>query len=247
MQKTLSEAERSQEIARWTRIYAQNRSLGVIANMLIFVVVSAGISIPSYVGGNAYRSHNLPLFWCCLAVTICFSVICIYISIPQLGGKRLGALESHLYSEGNVSIAILNEKRRKSLMIMSGIGFGICILISVMLGLFDLISEKYMQPVAALYCVPFLIGLIYLQWPKSSLVMLIWPILFGLHAVLIVAGVPIWFTTPLSVLNMLIPTTGYGLIAALASHAYNRWALHKIKQLSGPTTLKGAPKQESTE
>ena len=247
MQKTLSEAERSQEIARWTRIYAQTRSLGLIMNLLIFVVVNAGIAIPSYYGGNAYRSHNLPLFWGCLGVAIFFSVICIYISIPKLGGRKLEAIGTHLYSEGNVSLAIPDEKRRKPLMIMSGILFGTCILTSVILGNCGLISEKFMQPIAAIYCVPFLIALVYLQRPKTSFVMLIWPILFALHAILIVAGAPISFTGPLSVLNMLIPIAGYGLIAALASHAYNRWALHKIKQLSGPTTLKGAPKQESTE
>ena len=33
-------------------------------------------------------------------------------------------------------------------------------------------------------------------------------------------------------MNMLVPVIGYGLLSALAAHAYSRWALHKLKRLA---------------
>lgn len=62
--------------------------------------------------------------------------------------------------------------------------------------------------------------------------MLLWPFLYGLHAILVVAGVPIQFSDAWSILNMLIPTVGYGMLASLASHSYNRLALRKLKRLA---------------
>ena len=59
--------------------------------------------------------------------------------------------------------------------------------------------------------------------------MLLWPGLYALHAILIVAGAPIVFTGAWEGLNMLLPVAGYGLLAGLAGHIYSRFALRKLK------------------
>ena len=73
--------------------------------------------------------------------------------------------------------------------------------------------------------------------------MVLWPVLYALHAILIVAGAPILFTGEWVGLNMLIPTVGYGLLAALVGHLYSRFALHKVKRLAR-TGLPTADSQE---
>jgi hypothetical protein len=232
MPSSLNEIRQSQKIAGWARCYAQNRSLGVVVNLLIFLVLNAGIGIPSYVGGIAYRSGNLPLFWVCLATVTVFSIALLYMSVPQWGGRKLEALSSHLYGEGNVSIAIPHPERRRNIGIALGATFGVCVLTSVLLGVLGLVPERFMQPVSALYCVPFLVGVVLLSRPAISDVMLLWPALYALHAILIVAGYPIVFTGPWETLNILIPMSGYGIIAALISHAFNRLALHNMRRLT---------------
>ena len=232
MQKAMNEFERSQQIARWTRVYAQNRSLGVVVNLMLFLGLSLVIFAASYFGGNAYRAGDLLLFWSCLGTVLIFSLLNLYLAVPAWGGKRLAAISSDLYSEGNATIGIPDLVRRRRLGITASIAFGICVVLSVVLGVGGWISEKAMQPVSAIYCVPFLVALIYLQRPMVSYLMLIWPVLYALHAILIVAGAPIVFSGPLSILNMLIPVGGYGLFASLICHFYNRFALSELQRLT---------------
>ena len=70
MNPSSDEQQRSQEIARLTRTYAQNRSLGVVIGLLVFTVQFAAISLLSYFGGVAYRDGNQLLFWTCM-VALC--------------------------------------------------------------------------------------------------------------------------------------------------------------------------------
>ena len=68
--------------------------------------------------------------------------------------------------------------------------------------------------------------------------MLIWPTLYTIHAILIVAGVPIVFSeeSGLVSLNMFIPTFGYGLLTFIIIYIYSRYALKKLK---GATRMEG--------
>ena len=112
------------------------------------------------------------------------------------------------------------------------VGFGACVTASVVLGMLGYIPDQYMQPVSALYAVPFLVLLIVLKRPAGVPVMLLWPALYALHAILIMAGAPILFTGKWDGLNMLIPAAGYGILTGLVGHAYNRFALHRLRRLA---------------
>jgi hypothetical protein len=107
--------------------------------------------------------------------------------------------------------------------------FFVCILATAVLGFLDVFPEKYMQPVSAIYLVPFLVILWLLMRPMVGPIALLWPALYTLHAVLILIGVPILFTGPWDPLNMLIPTVGYGLIASLIAHIYSRIMLRRLR------------------
>jgi hypothetical protein len=165
--------------------------------------------------------------------------------VPRWGGKLQERVIERLYAkEGTVRLAppTCGLTRRKWLMGLLGATFGTCILASVVLsGLYGL-PEKYMQPISAIYCVPFLLGLWVLQRPLSSPIMLLWPALYVLHAILIVAGAPIVFSGPWSALNMLIPVAGYGMLVGLISHVYSRLALRKLHQAA-----EGCGDDDSTE
>ena len=235
MNPSLQEQEHNQEIARLARAYAQNRSLGVVIGLLSFAVLFAAISLLSFFGGVAYRDGNQLLFWTCMAALVPVLAAVVYMSVPQWGGQRLEALTGRLYREGSASISIQNLERRKRIGLVMGIAFGCCVVGSVFLGFFGHVPPKYAQPVSAMFVVPFLVGLRFLMHPAVSHVSLLWPILYGFHAILIVAGVPIVFTGPWQVLNIALPIVGYGLLASLLGHAYNRHALHRLRQTAQVT------------
>lgn len=232
MNPSSKEQERSKEIAGLTRTYAQNRSLGVVVALLVFAALPAGIGTLSYAGGMAYRDGNQLLFWTCMAALLPVLAAVLYISVPKWGGRRLEALTGHLYREGNVSIAVPKQRGRRRIALVLGIVYAGCLLGSVLLGFFGQLSPKYMQPISAIFVVPFLVALTFLMRPAVSYVSLLWPALYGLHAILIVAGVPIAFTGRWNSLNIMLPMVGYGVLAALVGHACNRHAFSKLKQVT---------------
>jgi hypothetical protein len=103
---------------------------------------------------------------------------------------------------------------------------------SVVLGVLGYLpTGKYMQPISALYVVPFLVALNFLMRPAAGYIPLLWPALYALHAVLIVVGAPIVFVGSWEPLNMFLPIVGYGLLVSVVGHLYSRWALRNARAI----------------
>jgi hypothetical protein len=94
-----------------------------------------------------------------------------------------------------------------------------------------LIRPGLMQPVSALYLVPFLTFLVLVQRPRSTYVWLIWPALYTAHAISILAGAPV-FTGRWDAMNLLLPSLGYGLLTAMIAQLYSSYALARLKRLA---------------
>ncbi len=227
------ELEEARQMQHWVRRYAQNRSLGVVVFLAVFALLSLAIAVPSYWGGMAYRNGNVALLTICIGVLAVAVAGTIYLSVPRWGGQLIEGVTNKLYArEGRVTITGHYGKRTRLIGAATGVAFGICVVGSVLLGLLGYLpTGKYMQPISALYVVPFLVALNFLLRPATGYIPLLWPILYALHAVLIVAGAPIVFVGPWEPLNMLIPIVGYGLIASLVGHLYSRWALHNVRAI----------------
>jgi Kef-type K+ transport system membrane component KefB len=123
-------------------------------------------------------------------------------------------------------------KKNSWLEIVIGVVFYICFFGSWDLGDRGYIAFKYLQPVSAIYVVPFLVYVYFLQRPRMGPLVLICPILYTIHAILILAGVPIFFTGNLGILNVLVPLIGCAFLAYVICHVYSRYALKKLKRLT---------------
>jgi hypothetical protein len=232
------------ELSSWARAYAQNRSLPVVVFLVIFVALCVAIGGGSCLAAWAYRSGNRLLFAASLVLLVLAIAADIYFSIPRWGGKRMEQIAKRLYArEGEVAVANPRAGGSRRLVFLVVLGFGVCVVVSVLLGLLGYLPTKYMQPVSALYIVPFLVILSILLRPAVGLAMLLWPAFYALHAIFIVAGAPILFAGKWEGLNMLIPVAGYGMLAGLVGHAYSRFALHKLRQL-GRTPFSSADGRE---
>jgi MFS family permease len=219
-------------ISRLTRAYAQNRSLGVVVFMIIFLLMSAALGGSAFLAGESYRSGNMPLFWVAIGAAVLASGAVTYFSVPRWGGKLQERVVHRLYAkEGNVAFSP-PSKRSKVWSAALAVSFATCVIASVLLDFVYDIPFKYMQPISALYVVPFLVGLWFLMRPMAGYAALLWPALYATHAILILAGVPILFTRPWEGLNMLIPIAGYGMLSGLVGHLHSRIALHRLKRLT---------------
>ena len=222
------------KIGKLAHTYAQNRSLGMVVMMLISFVLFLAISIPSYYGGMAYRAGQWPLCWSCIAVLSIAMAATLYISVPRWGGKLAEGITKRLYAgEGKTQLAPPRTRGRSWMGALLAVTFGGCILTSVVLGVMGFLPIRYMQPISAIYTVPFLVGLWLLMRPAAGPVFLLWPGLYALHAVLIVMGAPIRFTGRWDSLNMFLPVFGYGLLTGLISHIYSRFVLQRLRRVAG--------------
>ena len=123
-------------------------------------------------------------------------------------------------------------KKMKWLDIVVALVVCVCTIGTMHLYMDGYISVKYPLPVSALSFVPFLVFQYVLQRPRLGPLVLISPILYTIHAILIIAGVPIFFTGNLCMLSICIPLFGYSFLAYLVGHLYSRYALKKLKGIA---------------
>jgi len=225
--------EKLKEIPKWARKYAQNRMLtsyivigiGMLAVMVVVFLLALVIT--------AFVKGKMTLAGISIAVLATILMLLLTV-IRKFGSKNQGRLDQWIY--GHEGAASMPEpkltKRMKWLGFVVGAVVFICILGSYHLSKEGYIAFKYMLPLSAIYIVPFLVYQYFQQRPRIGLLVLICPTLYTIHAVLIIAGVPIFFTGNWGILNLALPVYGYAFLAHVIAHVYSRYALKKLKGLT---------------
>jgi hypothetical protein len=181
----------------------------------------------------AYRTGRHGLLGASLAALILSSGATIWFSSPKYGGKWIERLAKRYYApEGEIELVCPQKPPRGACVAFLAV-FVLCQVATVTAGVMGWFNIRYLQPVTALYIVP-LVTLLYLvQRPRVGYIALLWPALYAIHAILIVAGAPIVFEGRAETLNMAIPVMGYGMLTAIIGHIYSRYALSRLKRLAG--------------
>lgn len=223
-------ADGVRDLARWAGVYARGRTLPVAVAMAVFLGAFALLSGLSYATALALRAGNTPV---AVAAGAALAAFCAWWVWFSLAGARqiLPALAGRLYAAEGYAAPAGSTGRAPGARWVAW-GFVACVAAHVALGLAGLVPESLMQPVSALYVVPFLCYLTVAQGSAASPFLWLWPALYAVHAALVLAGVPI-APAGFGVLDMLIPTVGYGLLAALAGHLTSRVALRRMRALAG--------------
>ncbi len=218
-------------ITKWARRYAQHRTIPLLVFQAFFILFAVAIGVSSYLTALAYRAGRMVGFWIFLAVLAAVVTALIWFCVR--GDKLIETLSKRVYQkEGTASSEAPPTKKQRRLYHATALGLLLCALAHIVFGMLGYLPLKYMQPISAVYCLPFMGLMAMSQRRKFGPLISLWPILYGLHAILIVAGVPILFKGVWFGFNMLIPVAGYGMVAALASHVYSRFAFRKLKELA---------------
>jgi len=234
--KVPQNAEKLKEIPKWTRKYAQNRTLSLYVQIVIIVLISMVIAAPSYLAGAAFIKGNMTVLRVCIVVLFAILVFAFIICVSKFGGVIIRRwLDRLIYDhEGTASMPEPKlTKKKKWLEFVFLAVFIICIIGTIYFGMKGHLSFKYIQPVTALYFVPFRVYEYFLRRSRFGPLVLICPILYTIHAILIIAGVPIYFTGDFCfngiIWNMFLPAVGYTFLAHVIAHLYSRYALKKLK------------------
>ena len=221
------------EIPKWTRRYAQNRTLRdlvVIALSFVLGGVYAGLIAGIMV---AYKRSDHIL----IGVLVIVLAGCVAFCLRYLPLMR--SIMERLYGkEGTVSLDPKRDFRvagRPSLPVLIASVIALVIPLNLLLWLALDAPGVYGLPIAALGYIPLLIY----QWAKSrpsgSPFLLLAPALLGLHALLLIAGVPIYVRVGgdyVRLINVIGPIVAYSLVAVLTGHVYSRVALRRLRALA---------------
>jgi hypothetical protein len=237
--------DKLKEIPKWTRRYAQNRTLTILVLMLMitlfsmFIAVLVAFLLALAFGG--FRKGNIILG--CIGIAVLIAVLAAIVKFyifmfAKFGGKNKGLLDQivdrWIYGrEGTASMPMPKAaKKTKWSEILASIVYMVCLLGSMELGMLGYIPVKYFIPLTALFVVPFNVYLYFIQRPRLGPVLLLCPILYAVHSLLIIAGVPIYFTGNYAVpLNLFVPLI-YTFLTYIIGHLYSRYALKKLKGLT---------------
>jgi len=217
------------EIPKWARRYAQNRTLAVVVAHLIFLTGGLAFAGLGYLTVRAVMHGAKAQAAGCVVVLSGLTVLWAWFTIAGQGAMQ--KVSAALYrGEGEVSGGpwLWGEGERPPRGAVMTLAF--CSLAQAGLGLIGALPAHYAQPVSALYAVPIMIwiGVTRAPEPKTAL-MFLWPMLYGAHAVLMVAGAPISRGVAF---DLLFPVVGYGLVAALGGHIYSRHARRRLRALA---------------
>ena len=239
--------EKLKEIPKWTRKYAQNRTLTTFVLIVMTMLIGMVVAVPSTLVVIAFKKGNMILACVCIIALAAISIFLI-IFVSKFGGKNRGLIDQRIerWIYGHEGTTSMPEpkltKKKKWLDCVVGPVVGGCILGTMFLSMEGYIAFKYLLPVSAIYFVPFLVFQYFLQRPRVGPLVLICPILYTIHAILIIAGVPIFFTGNSGIWNMFLPIFGYTFLAYVIGHLYSRYALKKLK---GLTHLEGDTANEA--
>jgi len=219
-------------IMRWARRYAKSRTISFLVQWVIIVIMVVLVGVAASLTNMAYRTGNMGLFSVSVAIMGLSVLSLTWFSVSPWGGEVIWRITQWLYgSEGYVEYTGDQHKGPLPLW-LTALGGGLVIyhLVGALLVSFRYLSFDFMQPYSALYMTPFLMLLIVYQ--KLGFWAWIWPLCYGVHALLIVVGAPVGFTGPWQILNMVVPVFAYGLLAILTGHLYSRYALWNLRRLA---------------
>jgi len=231
------DTKKLKDIPKWTRRYAQNRTLTIFVLMVMICLVSGVVAVPAALAVVAFQKGNIILALVSIALLVAVSIFLI-IFVSKFGGKNRGLIdqlvEQWIYGkEGAVSMPGPKIMKENSwLEIVFSVVFFICFFGSWYLSEEGYIAFKYLQHVSAIYFVPFLVFEYFLRRPRLGPILLVCPILYTIHAILIVAGVPIFFTGNFYILSICLPLLVYTFLTYVIGHVYSRYALKKLKGLT---------------
>ena len=226
--------QRLRKVSRLTDIYARHRTAGPF---LIFstLVLAMGLSIRLviYLSKPYIKGHDGAILVMILAIMVVVFLVTIFFLVDRWGGRLLKRWGEKLFDhDGRVSERPLNSLIPRWLFILTSVLFGICIVGGIALGVKYNLPDKYMQPISAIYVLPFMVVLgLWRRTPVTSPLMGLWPLLYAIHAVLVVVDAPV-FRSIDGGTHMCIATWGYGALIGFLAYIHSKLTLRKLKKIS---------------
>ena len=221
----------SRLLVRWTRRYAKSRTISFLVQWVVIVLMVLIVGGAVHFTSEAYRSNNMGLFYPSVVAMVVVILVFAWISISRRGGQLIWRITQLIYGREGYVTDVPDDVGQMPWW-ATGLGGGLVIyhLLGALLVSFGKMHVGHMQPFSAFYMTPFLVVIIVYQ--RLGLWAWCWPVLYGVHAVLLYTGNIDRFVGQYALLNLVVPVFGYGLVSIVIGHVYSRFALWKVKTLA---------------
>lgn len=219
-------------IIQWAQRYAKSRTVSFLVQWVFIVAMVAGIGMAASLTNMAYKDENMGLFTVSVVAMVVAILAFTWFSMSRWGGELIWRITQWLYGEEGYVAFLGDRDDGPTPWWLTALGGGLVVhhLAAAILVSFNYLQFKHMQPFSAAYMAPFLVVMILYQ--KLGFWAWVWPVLYALHAVLLLCGAPIAFTGQWQLLNMVLPVFGYGLAAIVTGHCYSRFALRQLQRVA---------------
>ena len=229
MPDSIDTKKATRDIAKWAKRYAQSRTIPFLIQWVLIVILVIVVGSLTFGALEAYKNANMRLVWLCIGGTIGTTLALTWFSVAQWGGEKIWQISQWLYGREGYAAYIGGVGSRRSRWIQAvGLGLAVYHLAGAVLVVLRYLPMDYIQPASALYMVPFLMVMIVSQ--RLGFWAWFWPVLYGLHAVLLLAGAIPHFAGKWQVLDVIVPIFGYALVSILVGHTYSRYAFRKLRE-----------------
>ena len=221
-----------QAIVRWTRRYAQNRTISFLVQWVFIVLMVVVIGVAASLTQLAQERESQVLFIVAVVLMFASMLALAWFSMSRWSGELIFSITNRLYGREGYASYSGGPKGEKLPVWLTTLGGGLVVyhLIGALLISFNYMAIQYLQPWSALYMTPYLVAMALYQ--RLGFWAWLWPLLYGVHALLLMLGLPVRFGREYELLNIVVPVFGYGFIAILVGHIYSRYALYKLKTLT---------------
>lgn len=234
------------EIAKWAKRYAQSRTIPFLVQWVFIVALVMVIGSLSYLAIGAYYARRTTLMWISMGGIGAMTIALMWFSMARWGGEQIWRISQWLYGrEGYAAYEGGDQPDRlryRRWILLVGVGLVVYHMTGAVLVALGYLRMQYIQPLSALYMAPFLAIMILSQ--RLGFWAWVWPLLYGLHALLVVMGAPIHFSGKFQVLDILVPIFGYGLLSILVGHIYSRYAFRRLKATARAGLSESTPRQD---
>lgn len=223
------EEDALRQVPKWADRYARNRVLIVLAALFIALLgagVFAGLSAGAAV---AWRRGHTALAVTLLALDVAFCVWWGWLVLTRRFGKLGLVINRWLYHHEGEAAPTADAAKQTRLDKVVAWGFFAAICLTPIVCDVVRLPGRYLLPLTAAYMVPLAV---YVSRRFVSPLMLLWPAMYALHAILVLAGVPLLLARVPPIINVMLPMVGYQLVALLVAHLYSRHALRRLRALT---------------
>lgn len=241
-----------EQVSKLADTYARHRTAGPF---FVWSVAVVALYVVNRVAMHFARPHVRGHDWAILVLVFgsmaVWLAVTVFFCVDRWGGKLLKRWGARLFEQDGE----VRERPRRSLIpkwlfVMGAVVFGVCVGGSVIVGVRYDLPHKYMQPISAIYAVPFMVFLgFWRRTPVTSPLMGLWPVLYVAHAIGVLTDAPVFVSIDGGT-HMFIATFGYGALIGLLAYLHSRRTLRKLKRLTrldGPDGQRVTDCEETTE